>query len=398
MMLSMLVLLGFLGLAVDVGYLELVKTRMQTAADAAALGGVQDLRMNGTGNIAIAAKADSALNGFTHGVDTVNITVNHPPLTGNYMTDQSAIEVTISQSVSTFFMQSMGFSAVTINARAVARQGSGTTCIYVLNPTINKAFSKTGSSNFASPCGIFVNSSDAAAMNQTGSGTTNTTPGGTEIVGSFNLTGSGSIIPTPVSNATRPSIIDPFATRTLPTLPATCDYTNFSSGSTVTLSPGVYCGGISLTGSSLRTFLPGLYIMNGGGFNMAGSGNGTGSGITIYLTGDASHAYKGVSINGSGTYTLSAPTSGTYEALLIAGDRTKVSSLGSSITGSAALNIDGVIYLPRENLTYTGSSSVTNYQVLVADTLTINGSTHIYNNYSSLSSGPPVKGGGLVSE
>src|SRR5258708_36028893 len=90
MMLSMLVLLGFLGLAVDVGYLELVKTRMQTAADAAALGAVQDLRMNGTANLAIAAKADSATNGLTHGVDTVNITVNHPPLTGNYMTNQSA--------------------------------------------------------------------------------------------------------------------------------------------------------------------------------------------------------------------------------------------------------------------------------------------------------------------
>src|SRR4051812_35144251 len=96
MMLSILVLLGFLGLAVDVGYLELVKTRMQTAADAAALGGVQDLRMNGTVNLVGAAKADSAINGFTHGVDTVNLTVNHPPLTGNYMTDQSAIEVTIS--------------------------------------------------------------------------------------------------------------------------------------------------------------------------------------------------------------------------------------------------------------------------------------------------------------
>ena len=39
MILSLVILMAFLGLAIDVGYEQYVKVRMQTAADAAALGG-----------------------------------------------------------------------------------------------------------------------------------------------------------------------------------------------------------------------------------------------------------------------------------------------------------------------------------------------------------------------
>ena len=103
-------------------------------------------------------------------------------------------------------------------------------------------------------------------------------------------------------------------------------------------------------------FEPGLYIMNGGGFNIAGSCNVNGTGITVYNTADAGHGYKGLSINGSGVITLSAPTSGPYESMLFIGDRTRASNLGSSITGTSNLLIEGVVYLPREELTFTGGS------------------------------------------
>ena len=68
--------------------------------------------------------------------------------------------------------------------------------------------------------------------------------------------------------------------------------------------PGVYCGGLSITGSGPSLSAPGLYIMNGGGLSVAGSGSVTGTGITIYDTADGSHTYKGIQISGSGTITL----------------------------------------------------------------------------------------------
>ena len=95
--LSTVTLLSFCGLAIDVGYLFLVKTRMQTAADAAALGGVQELRTNGSGGLVAAAKADSAVNGFTDGLKGVTITVNRPPLSGYYTSDPTAVEVVVAQ-------------------------------------------------------------------------------------------------------------------------------------------------------------------------------------------------------------------------------------------------------------------------------------------------------------
>src|SRR4051812_8923440 len=100
--LSIVVLFAFLGLAVDVGYLQFVKTRLQTAADAAALGGAQQLRMTGSA-AASSARSDAALNGFTDGVNGVSVVVSSPPVAGFYTGNTAGVEVTISQTVPAFF-------------------------------------------------------------------------------------------------------------------------------------------------------------------------------------------------------------------------------------------------------------------------------------------------------
>src|ERR1035438_10115745 len=92
MLVSLVVLLSFLGLGIDVGYEEYVKTRMQTAADAAAVGGAQELRASGSTNLIAAAKGDAAANGFTDGANGVAITVNNPPATGYSTGNSSAVE------------------------------------------------------------------------------------------------------------------------------------------------------------------------------------------------------------------------------------------------------------------------------------------------------------------
>lgn len=97
MLVSLTVLLASIGLAVDTGYLYLLKTRMQTAADAAALGGVQEFRMDGASGVAAEATNDAAANGFTNGVNGVTVTVNNPPLSGYSVSDVTAVEVIISQ-------------------------------------------------------------------------------------------------------------------------------------------------------------------------------------------------------------------------------------------------------------------------------------------------------------
>lgn len=267
---------------------------------------------------------------------------------------------------------------------AVVQSGSGGGCVYVLDPSVTKALWQTGSGDLESACGVWVNSSDPKAIYQTAGAIINTGSAYTSLVGGYYQTGSSSITPLPV---TALAAADPWASKTLPTMPTpvVC-----SSNTAPSFSSGTYCGGISFSGSA--TFSPGLYIMDGGGFNITGSGTVTGTGVTILLTSDAGHSYKGLSINGSGTITLSAPTSGQYEAMLFVGDRSTASPLGSTLTGTTTAQFNGFIYLPKEALTYTGGSSATNYTSIVCDTLKMTGLSYLNSNYGSLASGNPIGG------
>src|SRR3546814_5723981 len=49
---------------------------------------------------------------------------------------------------------------------------------------------------------------------------------------------------------------------------APCDYTDATFNDSATLSPGVYCGGITWTGSGKATLEPGDYIIREGSLNI----------------------------------------------------------------------------------------------------------------------------------
>src|ERR1051326_7234058 len=127
-------LFAFMGLAVDTGYFQWMKRRIQSAADAAAVGAIRELQAK-SGNQVTAGKADSSLNGFTDGTNNVTVTINVPPTSGTYAGNNNAAEAIVSQQVSTYFMGVLGLNTVTIKARAVGALGSGTGCVYALPPT-----------------------------------------------------------------------------------------------------------------------------------------------------------------------------------------------------------------------------------------------------------------------
>ena len=60
---------------------------------------------------------------------------------------------------------------------------------------------------------------------------------------------------------------DPLAGLTPPSVGA-CNYNNYNfSQGTTTMSPGVYCGGITIMGGTV-TMQPGEYILDGGGLTI----------------------------------------------------------------------------------------------------------------------------------
>jgi hypothetical protein len=382
------VLMACMGLAIDAGYLEMVKTRMQTAADAAALGGAQEIKANGSANVVSAAQNDSALNGFTNGQNSVSVTVNNPPASGNYTTDSSAVEAIISQSVSPYFMELIGAGAVTVNARSVAHQGAnGGGCLFTLDPSAASAFSLNNGVQMVSKCGIQVNSSSSTAMTVTG-GTSLTAPS-IGVVGGYSLNGGSSISPLPTTHV--PVVSDPLAGLAAPSVGA-CNYTNTNiTSGTKTLSPGVYCNGISISNGTHVTFNSGTYILEGGGLTVAGGSTVTGSSVMFYNTAGSGYTYGGVNLNNGCTVTFSAPTTGSLAGILFFQDRSIVSGAATAFTGGASAALAGTLYFPTTTVTYSGGST-TAYTILISKQVTFSGGANLNNNYSSLPAGSPVKG------
>ena len=391
------ILVGFLGLAIDTSYLEWVKTRLQTAADAAAMGGVQEFRMNGAGSVVSAARNDAGLNGFTNGQNGVSVTVNNPPASGYSTSDPSAVEVIVAQKVSPFFMSAVGASAVSLQARAVAHQASGTVCIVALDAAASGAFTASNGSNVQSACGIMVDSSSASAF--TVSGGTTVKASTIWVTGNSSVTGGSSATPTPSVGI--PSMSDPLANVAAPAVGA-CNYTNtvVGGGLTKTLPPGVYCNGISLGNGAHITFAPaGTYILKGGGLSIAGGVTATGSGVTFYNTAGGGYSYQPFNFSNGATVTLSAPTTGPLAGILLFQDRSIVSSAVNQFLGGTTNTLNGALYFSTTPVSYSGGTNVAgSYSIIVSRTINFQGGCKVNNDYSSLPGGSPVKGNATLSE
>ncbi|HET9176969.1 MAG TPA: pilus assembly protein TadG-related protein [Terriglobia bacterium] len=396
MALSMIVLCGFTGLAIDMGYLRFMKRQMQAATDSAALAGAAEV---GYADVTAAAQTDASSNGFTDGVNGTTITVNNPPTSGPRQGNASYVEVLIAQSQPTFFMKLLGVESEMVRTRAVAYSGISGACIYALNPSVSSAFSVNGNSDLTSQCGILDNSSNStAALVQNGSGCLSATYIG--VVGAFKNNSSCLPSPTPVSGIA--GFSDPLAYLQPPTVGA-CDYPSgvSISGGSQTLYQGVYCGGISIKGGSTDvTFSPGTYIINGGGMNVSGGANVHASGVTFYITGTSS-TFKGISITGGTRSQLIAPSTGTYASILFFQDRSMTSpssGADSNIAGGSGTDIQGTLYFPTTNLTYAGSSTSALYTILIANTVKISNTTVINDTYQVLPGGSSPVHSAILSE
>lgn len=108
--LLLVVFIGFAALVIDVGMMYRTKSKMQIAADAAALAGAQDLP---SASLAISAAMNFA---EANGAEKSKTTVITP-----YKGDPNKIEVESTQNVQYSFARVLGFTDADISARAVAQ-------------------------------------------------------------------------------------------------------------------------------------------------------------------------------------------------------------------------------------------------------------------------------------
>jgi hypothetical protein len=229
--------------------------------------------------------------------------------------------------------------------------------ILVLNSTASGALSLTGNASINIPSTLVVDSNAKAALSVSGNAAVEA--GSIHIVGGFSTTGNATLNPTPSAGAA--SVPDPLATLTGP---GTAGLTNYGSvtlagSKSLTISPGIYSS-ISVSGSATLTLSAGLYLIEGGGFTVTGNASVTGAGVTIYNTGsnypNSGGNFGGITLSGSGSFSLAAPTSGPYAGIVLFQAHANTRAL--SLSGNATAGVTGTIYAPSAQLIVSGNAQL----------------------------------------
>lgn len=381
------ILLLISGLAIDAGMLEFWQIHLQNAADAAAQQAMYQFGRNDSA-YATEGKAQSSTNGFTDGVNGVSVTISQPPVSTEWVNDQWSVQATVSQPVSNLLMSLVNAGKSTVYATAVARVLP--TCIWILNPTntsTNPSF-WLAAGIISGACGLYVNTSSGPSLEVDSSATLLNLR--SRIVGPpSGGTSTGTITPIPKFNAAQKN--DPLAYVTSPSFSAcTPGYTALTKNNfTGSIGPGTYCGGLSVSNSTI-TLTSGLYIFTGGLTINNSTVYGT-SGVTLFFTSGGGYSYGNININNSALYLKAAitTTGGTVPGIVLFGDRNWIShgNRGVSFKFTTIQN-DGIWYFPNIGVYMLQAPlSYYSYNGIIADNLYYSGDTSTMNvNYAPLGS------------
>jgi hypothetical protein len=395
--LSLVCILGFVGFATDVGTFLHARRNMQIAADAAAIAGAKEIRVQVAGvpatvaNIQAAGKAASAQNGFTDGVNGTAVNIYPPPVDGPNKSKAGYVEAIVTQPQRTFFMGLFGFASAPVAARAVAFNGAkqDIQCIRANDPTGADTIHLQGSFTVDAPgCSVIDNSKDPNALVFTGGGGT-LAAGFVGVVGGATGQTSDSS-PAPTTGIAQTS--DPLASQVTAPAPSTWGTCAPPVGTTwgPATTDGIVCysGNIKVGSGVTVTMNPGTYVFTGN-LDLGGHGTINGTGVTLYFPPGGSLGGGG---NGNTTLNLTAPSTtdatALYPGILIYQDANNTNTV--SFNGTPIVNMTGIIYAPTAELDLSGNTSMT----LAADLIV--GSLYDKGNASITLTDPTKTLGGLL--
>jgi hypothetical protein len=362
--------MGFMALAVDVGLLFNTRRKLQVAADAAATAAA--LRYiysyNGSNQAAAQTSAISAGNAAgqaNSGSASLSVGVNVNPKSPSSHTGcvgtNCFFEAVVSQQnptifYSTFFALWKGTNApsFTVGARAVAGTPNASNyCVYLTNPT-GTALTVQGNWSINAPnCGVYINSNSSSVEADTGkaakSGVSATV---VAIVGPM----PNDVRIAPSSSATVLQTLPvtiPYSGAPSPIIPGSCPAGGTLTG---TVAAGCYSGSVTLGSATLS----GLYIFTG---NVTINGALTGTGVTLAIMSGTLTVKPGNS-----TFNLTAPTSGTYDGIVIYQPLSNTNTLKLQ-AGSSTGNLTGFIYAPGATLSMQDHGGSLNIAGLIVNNI-----------------------------
>jgi Flp pilus assembly protein TadG len=369
------VLLATCGLAIDLGTMTMKRATLQSAADEAAMAGAKQL--------ALASATDTVISAAVTGFLQNQLTGDDAGATNIATIDHTAgtVKVQVTEDWTPFFAHFLSATVTPIITSATAAlQGENRLCILSLNPIESQAFRMMNSAQVhAAGCGVFSNSTDAQGMALQQSSS----------ITAAVICSAGGVAANRAQTSVIPQtdcapLADPLASRAAPSF-AGCTQTNLViNAGIVSLAPGVYCGGLKVTGSATVTFNPGTYVIKDGPLNITSTATATGTNVGFYLTGTNAL----INFTSSATVNLSGAESGPMAGLLFFADRAEPDGSTHVINATNVQNLTGTIYLPTGDLRVDPNATVANnsaYTAIIAKRIrVIQGSNLVMNtNYGA---------------
>lgn len=370
-----IVLIGAVGLALDTAMVASARQQLQYAADAAALAAVQRVKADAalqpkpdytaTRQVAMDIAHSNKAGGALVQLDANESNSPDGDIVVGFWNpdDQSfkpdvenpnAVRVQARRSNASIggplelvFGPLFGALTSEVEVSAIATYGlKARPVVLVLDPTGAGALQLDGATMLDAPTGMVqVNSNDACAIKLSG----------TPLLRAMKVSTPGGICAAPglidgYLQMGDPPFADPFADQ-LPSdaawdgykvrlpLPMGLHGAITAPGS---FAPGYYPGGISLTGQTAATLLPGVYLLGGAGLTLRGSATLTGSQVVLLIDRGAQ-----VDVRGSANLILSAPAPkpGTFFGIALFSHRGNA-GLAAAFGGTGEVRIQGSVYVP----------------------------------------------------
>jgi Flp pilus assembly protein TadG len=362
------------GAAIDYSFAASIRSKMQAVADSAALASARELQLARADSSRITAIANNVVHSALPGV-TPTVTVDFNAMT---------VLVVIDKQYAPYILK---LTATQLHVSAKARMsGSMPLCLLGLNPSAPGTINLEQSALLTAPgCLVQSNSNNKNGLEAMHNAVL--VAGMICTVGGKSQTKNANFSPAPTTDC--PVLQDPLSGRPAPPIGA-CSYNNkVLDGTSATLEPGVYCGGLKLTNGAVVRLSSGIFIIKDGPLTVDRGASISGTEVGIYLTGRAAN----LTFDADTTVDLSAPKNGPLAGILIFDDPAGTSApalaplsgrgaLGRLLkTGSPrqhqilsdnARNLLGTIYMPKGEIIIDATKPIADksaYTVLIVNQL-----------------------------
>lgn len=174
--LALPVVIGGIGLGVDITEWHTSKRNLQTITDAAVVASSYEISGSNESeaNMLTVANGEFTRNGFSED-DGVELTLNYPPSSGSYSGNNYAVEIIATQPQERYFSKLFMSSDPVSTSRAVAlRQPAGSACVLALETLQSDALLFQGNTTInLNGCVAAANSTNEDAIGISGSSTLN---------------------------------------------------------------------------------------------------------------------------------------------------------------------------------------------------------------------------------